>query len=335
MRILLVQTSFLGDTVLSTPVIAALKELYPEAELWMMTTPAAALLVKRDPRLAGIIPFAKRGSEKGLGGLWRLARRLAAMRFDRVYSLHRSARTSLLLFLSRIPLRIGFDQARLAFLYTETRPRPKQLHDVRRNLALLAGERPGFTPAGDLRLFPPAATELPPEIRRLLPPPGSYALLVPGSAWETKRWTADGFRRVAEWLIARNLKVVLNGSPEEAEICSQVGKGLEVLNLAGKSDLETALYLARNARLIVCNDSLALHLASACKTPCVAIFCATVPAFGFGPWQNPRARIVEKQGLDCRPCARHGGRKCPQNSWECSRGLPAAEVISALKELLD
>ena len=335
MKILLVQTSFLGDTILSTPVIAALKKLYPEAELWMMTTPAASCLVERDPLLAGVIPFAKRGAEKGVGGLFRMARRLRAMRFDRVYSLHRSARTSLLLFLSRIPHRIGFSQARLSFLYHRTRYRPRDLHDVWRNLALVAGEKPEIELPDRLRLFPPAIDQLKPEIRRLLPEPGRYALLVPGSAWETKRWSTQGFREVARWLIEQGIEVVLNGSPEEAEICREGGKGLKVLNLAGRGDLETALHLARHARLIICNDSMALHLASAFRIPTVVIFCATVPAFGFGPWQNPLARIVEKKQLPCRPCARHGGRQCPQGTWECSRGLPAAAVFDAAKELLD
>ena len=335
MKILLVQTSFLGDTILSTPLIAALKKRHPEAELWMMTTPAAAALVKRDPLLDGVIPFAKRGTEKGGRGLWRMARRLRAMGFSRAYSLHRSARTSLLLFLSGIPVRIGFDQSRLAFLYHETRPRPAELHDVRRNLALLAGA-PDETPGPDqLRIFPPATDELAADVRRLLPPPGSYALLVPGSAWETKRWSEKGYHEVAKWLAGRGIPVVLNGSSEEVEICRRVRNGLKLLNLAGKGNLDLAVHLARHARLIVCNDSMTLHLASAFKVPTVAVFCVTVPAFGFGPWQNPRARVVEKLNLACRPCARHGGRRCPQNTFECSRGLPASRVIAALEQLLD
>ncbi len=338
MRILLVQTSFLGDVVLSTPVIAALKKLYPEAELWLMTTPQAAALVRRDPLLAGIIPFAKRGADRGLAGLRHLAERLRHMNFARAYALQRSARTSLLLALSRIPLRLGFTEARLSFLYHETRPRPAALHDVQRNLALLApeiGPPEELQPPPELRLYPPQSVELPPELSSRLPEPGSYALLVPGSVWETKRWSAAGFHEVATWLRARRIPVVLNGSPEEAPLCAEVAAGLEVLNLAGTADLAAALHLAARARVIVCNDSLTLHLASAFKIPCVAIFCATVPAFGFGPWRNPRAVIVAREDLACRPCARHGGHRCPRKSWECSRGLPADRVIAALQRILD
>ncbi|NPA25357.1 MAG: lipopolysaccharide heptosyltransferase II [Deltaproteobacteria bacterium] len=334
MRILLVQTSFLGDTILSTPLIAALKKLHPQAELWMMTTPLAATLVKRDPLLAGVITFAKRDTESGLGGLWKQARKLRALNFDLVYSLHRSARTSLLLYLSRIPRRIGFRNARLGFLYHELRTRPQKLHDVERNLALLDSERHPDLP-DSLRLFAPEIGELPPEIRAELPAPRSYVMMVPGSAWETKRWSTEGYRRVAEYLCGKGIDVVLTGSPEEAAICEEVAAGLKVLNLAGRSDLESAIYLARNARLLICNDSMALHLASAFKTPTVTVFCATVPAFGFGPWQNPKARIVEHPDLACRPCARHGGRKCPNRTWACSRELKADTVIGAVAELLE
>jgi heptosyltransferase-2 len=107
-----------------------------------------------------------------------------------------------------------------------------------------------------------------------------------------------------------------------------------VINLAGEADLDTALYLTKNARIMICNDSMALHMASALKIPTVAVFCATVPEFGFGPWQN-QALIVEKKDLDCRPCARHGSRSCPNQSRACIDGLPAAEVIKAAQGLLD
>ncbi|MCD6429989.1 MAG: lipopolysaccharide heptosyltransferase II [Deltaproteobacteria bacterium] len=333
MKILLVQTSFLGDTILSTPLIAALKKLYPDAKLWMMTTPLAASLVKRDPLLEGVIPFAKRGPERGIKGLLRQAHKLRKMNFDLAYSLHRSARTSLLLALSRIPERIGFNIAKLAFLYSETRPRPQTLHDVLRNLALLRNDSKKTNLPDQLRLFAPRKEDLSPILQAQLPTPGSYVLMVPGSAWETKRWSATGYHEVAKHLLKKGWHVVLLGSNEEVEVCQEVAGNLEVINLAGRGDLESALYLTKHARLMVCNDSMALHMASACKIPTVAIFCATVPEFGFGPWQN-QAVIVEKKNLDCRPCARHGSRQCPNQTRACMDELSEIEVIKAIDTLL-
>ena len=333
MKILLVQTSFLGDTILSTPLIAGLKKLHPQAELWMMTTPLAADLVKRDPLLTGVIPFAKRGPGKGIKGLFHQAAKLRKFNFDIVYSLHRSARTSLLLWLSRIPQRIGFKSAKLAYLYTDTRIRPQKQHDVLRNLALINDLFPENELPEKLRLFAPEKDELAPDIQTELPPPGSYALIVPGSAWETKRWSATGYHQVASNLINKGMQVVLAGSSDEVEVCREVAGELTVINLADRGNLESALYLTKHAKIMICNDSMALHMASACKIPTVAVFCATVPEFGFGPWQN-RALIVEKKDLDCRPCARHGSRSCPNKTRACMDDLPAVEVINAVNELL-
>jgi heptosyltransferase-2 len=332
MKILLVQTSFLGDTILSTPLIAALKKLHPEAEIWMMTTPLAATLVKRDPLLSGVIPFAKRDAEKGLKGLLRQAQQLHKQNFDRVYSLHRSARTSLLLALSRIPERIGFDSAKLAFLYHTTRARPQNLHDVRRNLALLENGSQNPELPDQLRLFAPEKSELNPTLISKIATLNSYIVMVPGSAWETKRWSAAGYHEVTEYLTKKGFIVVLLGSKEEVEVCKEVAGNLEIINLAGRGDLDSALYLTSHARLMICNDSMALHMASACKIPTVAVFCATVPEFGFGPWQN-QALIVEKKDLNCRPCARHGSRQCPNQSRACMDELPATEVIKAIEEI--
>ena len=115
MKILLVQTSWLGDTILSTPVIAAIKSIYPDAELYMLTTVLSAELVRRDPLLAGVLTYDKRGQDRGFSGFSRTCRRIRDLRFDRVYSLHKSYRTALLLWCSRIPMRIGFTNARLGF----------------------------------------------------------------------------------------------------------------------------------------------------------------------------------------------------------------------------
>lgn len=332
MKILLVQTSFLGDTILSTPLIAGLKKLYPESELWMMTTPLAATLVKRDPLLTGVIPFAKRDSNRGIKGLFRQASQLRKLNFDMVYSLHRSARTSLLLALSQIPIRVGFKNSKLAFLYNKTRSRPQNLHDVLRNLTLLNKESLKIDLPDQLRLFAPEKSELDPALLAELPPQDNYILMVPGSAWETKRWSATGYHKVAEYLTQKGWAVVLMGSDEEVEVCQKVAGSLKVLNLAGRGNLDTALYLTKHARLMICNDSMALHMASACKIPTVAIFCATTPEFGFGPWQN-RAIIVEKKHLSCRPCARHGSRQCPNKTRSCMDELPATEVIEAIETI--
>lgn len=334
MRILIVQTSYLGDTILSTPVIAGVHRLYPEARLWMMTTPAAAGLVERDPLLAGVIPFDKRRQAAGLGGLVGMGLRLRGMGFDRVYALQRSHRTALTLLASGIPRRTGFRNAKLSFVYHHRMPRRPADHDVLRNLSILSGEAPLSTFDTRLRLYPPPPEALGPDAGRLLKTARPMALLVPGSAQATKMWSWRHYRTVAAHFLDEGYTVALLGGPGDREVNRRVADGLAIADLAGRTTVAEAMTVVQHARLVVCNDSMALHLASAFGVPCVAVFCATCPSFGFGPWRNPRAVVVEKQGLDCKPCSRHGGRACPTGTRACMDDLPPADIIASAEKVL-
>ncbi|MDJ0801958.1 MAG: lipopolysaccharide heptosyltransferase II [Desulfobacterales bacterium] len=333
-RTLLVQTSYLGDTVLSTPLIAALHQLHPRTQLWLMTTPAAAGLVTDDPLVHRVIAFDKRGRDRGFTGILRMSRRLRRIRFDRAYALQRSYRTGLILFLSGIPHRTGFQSARLASLFHSRQARDAAQHDVFRNLSLLAGEAPLSAFDASLRLFPPAVERLEPEIAVQIINPKPYVLLVPGSAWPTKRWRWEHFRTVADRLLGRGYRVILIGAAADRAVSRRVARGLGVVDLTGKTSIPASMTLVRHAAGVVCNDSLAQHLASTFRKPCVVVFCATSPAFGFGPWQNPNAVVVEAKNLACKPCARHGGPRCPNGTQACMQTPQPQAVIDALESVL-
>lgn len=333
-KILIVQTSFLGDTILSTAVIAGLKKVYPESELWMMTTPLSTSLVKHDPLLAGVIGYDKRKKDKGLKGLFAMARKLKDMKFDAAYVLHRSYRTAALLFLAGIPRRTGFADAKLSFLYHQTWKRNPADHDVLRNLSILKGHGEPRSFDTDMRLFAPALDELGEAARNAVTGHDKpYAVLVPGSAWATKMWHHEGFRQTAIHLLAKGFRVVLLGAPEDMDTNRKVADGLDVTDLAGKTGIGDALYIVKHAHLVVCNDSMSLHMASAFRIPTVVIFCATSPGFGFGPWKN-NAVIVEKD-LPCRPCSRHGQKRCPNGSSACMRDIPFDQVAAAIDTVLE
>lgn len=334
MRILIVQTSYLGDTILSTPVIAALRQLHPQAELWMMTTPAATGLVARDPLLEGVIAFDKRHQAAGLTGIVRTGRYLRGMQFDRVYALQRSYRTALTLLASGIPHRTGFQNAKLSFIYHAKGIRTPSDHDVLRNLSLLIGEAPVSEFDTRLRLFPPPIEALGPAAKGILEQDNPLALLVPGSAWATKMWYWKHYRTVAGHFIDQGYTVALMGGPADRAVNQQVARNLQVIDLAGETSVADAMAIVQNARLMICNDSMALHMASAFRIPCVAVFCATCPSFGFGPWQNPNAVVVEKQDLPCKPCTRHGGKTCPTGTRACMENITPDAVIDAITSLL-
>ena len=127
----------------------------------------------------------------------------------------------------------------------------------------------------------------------------------------------------------------IRDSSGEYDLCEKVMSDTKgVRNFAGKVSIEEFLWIVENSYGVVCNDSFTLHVASAFQKPTATVFCATSPRFGFGPWQNPVARVVEKTGLWCKPCRAHGSRVCPTRSEACMRGVTAIEVLSVLKDCL-
>ena len=337
-KILLVQTGFLGDVVLSTPVVSNLKRLHPDAEIVALTTPQAVDLLRFNPDLSRVLVFDKRGARSGFSGLLAMAAELRREQFSRVYSLHKSFRTAVLLALARIPLRFGFEEAAGAWLYHQTAARTGLGHDVLRNLAIL-------TARGDVRLegleqemclgIPDAVVQ---AASSLLQNTADKPILAvaSGSVWATKRWTAAGFADVIREFSSRGWMPVLIGGPGDSEVAEEVERlaGVEVLNLVAKTSLVEAAALVRKARILLTNDSAPLHLASAVKTPVVALFCATVPEFGYGPWRTASI-CLGVDNLKCRPCRPHGGNRCPTGTQACQLELKPERVIEAIDRLLE
>ena len=123
------------------------------------------------------------------------------------------------------------------------------------------------------------------------------------------------------------------GAQADVPTARRVSEGLDVEDLCGETSLEELIAIIRGASCVVCNDSLALHICSATKTPVVVIFCATSPLFGFGPWRN-RSVVLEKRDLFCKPCHRHGARVCPTGTRLCMTGVSSSEVVCAVDGFL-
>jgi heptosyltransferase-2 len=203
-----------------------------------------------------------------------------------------------------------------------------------RNLQILSKEEGKIDYPKSLRLTVPDVSALSPVVQEFLTPKRPYVVLVPGSVWKTKRWFSDGYREVAEHFLNTGMRVLVLGSPQEIEVCGEVSKNLSVDDLSGKTSLQEVVRLIHDAELAVCNDSFAQHVASAVQTRNVVVFCATSPEFGFGPWQNA-ATVVEKSGLSCKPCRRHGSQQCPTGTESCMKDLPSVQVIEAAQQLLE
>jgi heptosyltransferase-2 len=338
-RVLLVQTAFLGDVVLSTPAINAARQLHPHAELYLLTTPVAAPLFQNDPRLTRVLTDDKRKTSKGIFGLLRLRKELRSYRFNRAYALQRSIRTGLLLWLAGIPRRIGFRGAGGSIFYSERRSSLNRPHAVERHCALFdeSTTAPGVpSVANDDRLSIPSIPDedLHPEIRAALASGKPPIVLIPGSAWATKQWSVERYAELALRLHNRGFEVVVAGAPSERALGDQIAVGAPVKNLVGIGGVRGLAGLIERAGVLVANDSAPLHIAAAYGTSTVAIFCSTTPNFGFTPWRT-ESIVLEVQGLPCKPCGRHGRRSCPLGTNACMNNLPAGIVEKAVLHLVE
>ena len=322
------QTSFLGDVVLTTPLLTAIRRRLRPRRLVVVVRPEARALVEGHPDVDAVLVDDKYGADRGVLGGLRVAARLRRERFDLAIVPHRSFRTAWVVAAAGIPRRVGFATSRGAMFFHERVPRDPERHDVERNLALLSpfGALDG-APALHVPVDPTAAE----RARTLLPPgDGPLVVMAPGSVWPTKRWAAEGFATLARALVEEGARVLLVGGPDDVTVADRVVAlaGAGVSSLAGQTDLATSIALIDRAAVLVANDSAPMHLGCARGVPVVAIFCATTPALGYGPW-GPRARVVEVD-LACRPCGRHGGRTCPRGTEDCMRLVDPARVLAAV-----
>jgi heptosyltransferase-2 len=325
---LVVQTAFLGDVVLTTPLLSVLAERHGPVDV--VTTPAAAPLIETHPAVRRVIPYAKRGADRGFSGLLRLGRSLRAERYAFAYLPHRSLRSAALALIARIPRRIGFaDGWRL--LYTGSRSRPATGHEIDRLLAL-ADVPPHHQTAPTLGLSAAdvAAAEAALRAGGIT---GAFAALAPGSIWGSKRW--PHYVALAERLAGR-LDVVVVGGAEDTPLGAEIGtavarSGGRSANLCGQLTLRQSAAAIRKAAVLVTNDSAPLHFAQAVGTPTVAIFGPTLPSFGFGP-RGPRDQALGVDGLPCRPCSAHGPARCPLGHHLCMQSLRVEDVLHAIEE---
>jgi heptosyltransferase-2 len=329
---LVIQTSFLGDTVLTTPLLAQLANRGP---VDVVATPAAAALLANHPAVRTIIAYDKRGVDRGLIGLWRLARRLRATRYDVALLAQGSWRSAALAHLAGVPARIGFSTSAGRLLYTKRVPYRDDLHHAAR-LLMLARPNGREPLPGELRPSLAPSQRERDAVDRLLAAAGVRAGerlvgLAPGSVWATKRWPY--YPELAQ-LLADSARIVVLGSAGDASLAHAIVVGVpNAIDATGQLSLLASAELVRRCGVLVTNDSAPLHLASAMGTPTVAIFGPTVPEFGFGPLA-PRASVMGHESLPCRPCDRHGPQRCPLGHFRCMRELAPALVAERVRALL-
>lgn len=339
-RVLVVQTSFLGDTVLTLPLLSEIKRRFPNSNLSLLCTPLGQELLSDHPALDEIIVDDKKKRDRGWIGLWRKAKLLRRKGFTMALCPHKSFRSGLLLFLARIPFRVGFAQSRSSFLFHVRVNRDAEQHDVERTLSILEGlgiRTEACERVLDLPIRAGTREKVIHEFQSLgLDTSRMLVGLHPGSVWATKRWSAAGFAQLIRMLKERYpCEILLFGGPDDAAVIDEVqklcgGSGVSLVDRIALHELPAALGLCS---VLITNDSGPMHIAVAEDVPVVAIFCATTPALGFYPYSS-KAVVLDKD-LPCRPCSAHGGRRCPLGTEDCIRLIRPEHVYRAVTQLLD
>ena len=333
---LVIQTSFLGDVILTTPLIAELAQRGP---VDVLVTPGGAAALANNPHIRTVIRYDKRGTYGASLSTWQTIKELRTRRpYDAAYLAQGSFRSGVLAMLTGAKERIGFASSTGRALYTTQLPyRPDKHHAER--LWSLAMSECADPPTRDQirpRLYP--SDEDRRKVDGLLRQSGSTSdpivALAPGSAWGTKRWPyyVELARRLSD-----DYRIAVIGSNADSAIAAAISEALRpetVINAVGVLPLLGSAELIGRAQAIVTNDSAPQHLASAMGTPTLTIFGPTVPEFGFGPLAERNA-IAGHEGLTCRPCDRHGPRRCPLGHWRCMRELTPEYISSLLTEVLN
>ncbi|MDE2293603.1 MAG: hypothetical protein KGL53_16090 [Elusimicrobia bacterium] len=340
-NVLLLQTSFLGDALLSLPLAKRLKEVLPGARLTVLARPDTADVFRSCPAVDAVMVDDKRGADSGPGGLLRAARRVREAGFDLALVAHRSLRSALLCRLAGVPRRIGFSSSAGAFLFDETVPFPWGAPEAERNLALLLPLAPGLRSApGDSLYLAGGPDGSGPAVRARLAAEGvgERDVLVgihAGSVWPTKRWPAERFAALAGRLAREEgVKPVLIGGPGDKALAAAVaaGAGAPVLDWTGRTTLPELLALVPRLSLLVTNDSGPMHVAAAHGVPVLAFFGPTTKELGFFPYGEGH-RVLEAD-LSCRPCGLHGAKACPEGHFLCMRLITVEQAFQAARALL-
>ncbi|MEN9994638.1 MAG: hypothetical protein RL762_1295 [Bacteroidota bacterium] len=317
-RILVIQTAFLGDVILASPLWENLHRMYPESQIDVVVKKGNESLLSGHPFIKNLYIFDKSQKVKNL---WKLGKTLRANNYDLILNLQRFASSGLLTYLAHGKESRGFAKNPFAFLYTKQyeHKMKSDWHEVDRNLSLISDLVP--TPNRRPQLYPSLedfkAIQIHQEVR--------YYCLAPTSVWFTKQAP----KKIWLDLITKfqkeekQHKIYLLGAAADRSYLDEIleaANSSEVVNLAGQLTLLQSAALMAGAQHNYVNDSGPLHLASATNAPVSAFFCSTVPEFGFGPLSD-KASIIEVQGLDCRPCGIHGHKSCPKGHFKCGEGL--------------
>ncbi|HEV7842973.1 MAG TPA: lipopolysaccharide heptosyltransferase II [Pyrinomonadaceae bacterium] len=335
-RVLVVRLRSIGDTVLATPSLHALRRFLPEAEIDILLEDWVAPVLEGFSEVNRIITV-ERGN---VASRARVAKELRSRRYDVAFNLHGGTTATMLTRATGARYRVGYRSYRYSRLHNHVAPPANELwgktatHSVEQQLALLGWTGvpvSAHTPAR-LAVTPEASKSINEKLHAEgIDESAPIALIHPAAAFETKQWSPENFARVAEALAAQGLGTVSVAAPGEAETINALREN-SAARIAAFTDLSLpeVTALASRSSLFVGNDSGIAHIASAVNTPAVVVFGSS-NVNHWHPWANPLSEIVREE-LPCQPCP---GYTCAEfDQPECIRRVSVERVVQAIERVM-
>lgn len=330
-KILVIQTAFIGDVVLATALLESLHQENPQIAISILVRKGNEALFQAHPFVDKVWIWDKKQNKYGH---WlQLLFTIRKNQFDAVINVQRYAATGLWTALSGAKMKIGFDKNPFSFLYTHTithQAVQNGLHEIERNHALLS-------PFGSFRsakpvLYPTAQDQKAVEGYQSAP----YLCMAPASVWYTKQFPIHQWIKLLHSIPFEG-PIYLLGGPSDQPLNDQILQAVQktnLVNMAGRLSFLASAALQKGALLNYVNDSAPMHFASAVNAPVAAIYCSTVPGFGYGPLSDTSFIIETKQALGCRPCGLHGKKQCPLMHFNCAETITLQQIYQPLQQVL-
>lgn len=323
---LVIQTAFIGDAILASGVLEKLHLAYPEAKVSILVRKGNEKLFENHPYVHEVLVWNKKESK--YKHLWKTLMHLRSQKYDCVITLQRFASSGFLTAFSAAKMRIGFNKNPFSFLFTHSIPHIIQngVHEYQRNHSLI--ESLTDDKAHKPKLYPSQSDFK--AVEKWFAHP-NYICIAPASVWFTKQYPVNKWLEMIA-LVHHDTNIYLLGGTQDVALCNELlqkSQHQNMHNLAGKlSFLQTAALMSK-AKMNFTNDSAPMHIASAVNAPTTAIYCSTLPEFGFGPLADVSHVAQTNQQLSCRPCGLHGKAACPEKHFKCAQTIDSNALFKA------
>lgn len=335
-KILVIQTAFLGDAILTLPMLEKLNEKFPDSVIDVLCTPSTKEIFEASPFVNEVLVMNKKGSHKSLFQLFRFASEIKSSSYTKIYSPHRSFRTAFIVMQSYVKDTYGFSNASLFHAYRNIVQYREECHEVQRNLDLI-----GYDYSSDSWRITPKlkiSTESQRKVEQFLLSnqlSGNLIAIAPGTIWATKKYPEQYFQEIIKHFATKSYKILIIGGKSDEQSSQRLANGNKnVVTPSGRFSIIETIELLKKVRILITNDSAPTHMGICANVPVLTIYCSTIPGFGFYPY-NKKSSYISFNDLKCKPCGIHGYEECPIKSFDCGYKLSPNIIISKIEKMLN